>query len=531
MIRISRRNKKNFFNNSNSNSSYRTLNINKSKSLNNLINIPKTQSKKFNLLNTKINKINLNSNEQNKKKTFYKTLTKSNSFIPLFNKKNVNYNSNNNYKPKFFMMNNNLKNSRTINFNKSESFFSNNYYSKKNKSKPTTIFQKIINNINKVEQLNEITKIFLKEKIDNKKILFKNKNNSIYKKIKHQKIKNSKFPSMNLNTISTDSQINNEPLFENKNKSNYNSNLFHNRKLFISNKEKINFLYVINKNQNSLKLKNLNNNENSYKINTIKDKINLIFDNLSYFKMKYINKKSFKEAFYNSEEKIKGKFNRAIEIFCGLLIEISPYLIGNFNESINDILFVKKPDLKENSKLKIENENICLKINLKLLNDVQEYFTGIFEIFNIIQKKVIDFNYNENDYFIINLNLDIARYYSSFFYIYAQNYINKFEKDKKILDEMEIGLKLKKYNSQKENLKISFNEVIEEKNKINRINNVLKNDIEIRHKFIRKKIKQQKSILNSSILLNLLKYIKTIDKNKIISNIVLNKKLEEKNDD
>ena len=281
-------------------------------------------------------------------------------------------------------------------------------------------------------------------------------------------------------------------------------------------------MFEINKNQNFLKLKNFD------KINIIKDKINLIFDNLSYFNTNFINKKIFKEAFFNLEEKIKGKFNKSIEIFCGLLIEICPYLIGNFNDSINEILYIKKPDLKENLKLKIENENLCLEINLKLLNDVYEYFSGIFEIFNIIQKKVIDFNYNENDFYIINLNLDIARFYSSFFYICAQNYINKFERDKKILNNMEIGLKLKKYNSRNEILKLDFNKEIEEKKKLNRINNVLNNEIENKNKF---KIKKQKSILNSSILLNLMKYIKTKDKNKIISNIILNRKSEEKNND
>ena len=90
---------------------------------------------------------------------------------------------------------------------------------------------------------------------------------------------------------------------------------------------------------------------------------------------------------------------------------------------------------------------------------------------------------------------------------------------------LKIRLKLKKYNSLNEILKLDFNKEIEEKNKLNRINNVLNNEIE--NKF--KRIKKQKSILNSSILLNLMKYIKTKDKNKIISNIILNKN-EEKND-
>ena len=490
----SNRNKKNFFNELNSNSlnSYKSLNINKSQSLNNLLKIPK--SKIFNFSKIK------NKNFEENKKNFYRTLTKSK--LSLINKEN-----NNNNKSKLFIFNNNFKKSRTLKFNKSSSFLFNNFHTKKNKIQPTKIFHKIINNFNKVKQINEITKIFLKEKIDKKKI---NKNNSIYKKFNHQKRRNSNFPSMNLNTISTDSEIN----FEN------NKNLFHERKFFFSIEKKKFFLFEINKNQNFLKLKS----ENS-KIKIIKDKINLIFDNLSYFNMNFINKKIFKEAFYNLDEKIKGKFNKSIEIFCGLLIEICPYLIKNFNESINEILYIKKPNLKE--KLKIENENLCLEINLKLLNDVCEYFKGIFEIFNIIQKKVIDFNYNENEFFFINLNLDVARFYSSFFYICAQNYINKFEGDKKILNKMEIGLKLKKFNSQNEILKFNFNEEIEEKNKINRINNVLNNEIENKIK----RIKKQKSILNSSILLNLMKYIKTKDKNKIISNIILNRKSEEKNND
>ena len=269
----------------------------------------------------------------------------------------------------------------------------------------------------------------------------------------------------------------------------------------------------------------------------IYNKIKLILDNIKYFKTNYMFKKEFKQAFINMENPIKAEFNYIIEELCSILIRLIPQLLKGFYNSLDQLLFINIPGIDEEMQKQPSNEIECLKYNINFFIKVSDYFEACVDIYNIIQKQIAEFKYTNNEFQPLNSNLDFARYDSTRLISMADSYIKKTKNDENVFSKFEIGLKLKKnINEEKEEIdaferfhKRRRIKITGDIAKIERINSALnigakgiRKDYSI-SKEKRKKIKDNKnlSILNSSLIKDMMKYFNKSIKEKIISQQVI----------
>ena len=406
---------------------------------------------------------------------------------------------------------------------------------------------KIKNNIlnNSCTNLNSL----LSRKLSNIS-LFKNENNSnlnnsnsyikinnsdLINCIHNKKIKNKTFIS--LKSFSTRSGVCFEDLFP-KNKQYY-KNMYHKRKLDINNKEIVNINYNIYKTSIFLKQSVFSMKERNMQINIVTDKIKLIIENINFYKNNFMYKKFFLNAFNNLPEIKKAELNIKIEEICAIIIKIIPFLLGKFYENLDDVLYLKIPDIIEERKKNPEDEKKCLFINNLFFNDVFNYFLGCYEILKVLIKKIDGFKFNYNQFLIINLYLDFIRFNISNITSFAKNQIEKYDKDNEIINKFEENINLKpktiknKYKSIETKL-IEYKRknnilIIDEVKKIKRINKALETDkkfydkdlLSKKIKLFQDKMKNQKSLLNSNLVSSLMDYMDINIKKKIIANRVI----------
>ena len=271
----------------------------------------------------------------------------------------------------------------------------------------------------------------------------------------------------------------------------------------------------------------------------IYNKIKILLDNIKYFKLNYMLKKDFRLAFINMENPIKAEFNYIIEELCVVLIRIIPQLLKGFYNSLDQLLFINIPGIDEEMKKKPSNEIECLKYNINFFNKVSDYFAACVDIYNVIQKQIAEFRYKSTEFHPLNKNLDLARFDSSKLISMSDSYIEKTKNDENIFSKLEIGLNLKKKKTEEKEEEDEFEryhkrrriKIVADSIKIDRINSALnigKKEInqdiiicDIKKKNKKLKIHKNPSILNSSLIKDMMKYFNKNIKAKIISQQVI----------
>ena len=419
---------------------------------------------------------------------------------------------------------------------------------KKNEKKTIRLRLKKFNYLKdvKTKTKNEISKV--KEESDTSNKLIKNetsqKENKTNKtnQIVEEEKKNIEPEPVNNMSLSIKKDIN--LLNSNINKestanTNFTTNMYHIRNLFIS-KEQIQSSFIKAGIVTILWKKTLFIRGIEMQMNDISNKTKLILDNIDYFKVNYFNNGNFFLAFENMDNYKKAEFNLTLEELCFLLIETVPKLLQKFYDSLDRILYIKIPDLDKEMEKIPKNEKECLDINCAFLNQVALYFMGCVDVLKEIQKRIDYYKFKDNEFLIIDNFLDLARYDTSKINSMAEIYIDRMRKEEKIMEKMEVGLgirKKKKYFVEDifERIHKRYTQSFKDEIKLERINSTLNlkgntflNDAK-RNKFILMRRAQNLNILNQPVVTALMKYFKDNIKSQIISEQVFERfKLKEK---
>ena len=448
-----------------------------------------------------------------------------------------------------------------------------NHETKNNKSikislypgKNKTIFQKIIENLDKIKKNNQKTYELIKKnerktirlrlkKFNKFKDLKTNTKNEI-SKVKEENDKSNKLikneatqktnktnkiseeekknieqePSNNMSlTIKKDINLLNSNLVkETTIKTNFTTNMYHMRNLYIS-KEQIQNSFIKAGIITILWKKNIFIRGIEMQMNDISNKTKLILDNIDYFKVNYFNNGNFFLAFENMDNYKKAEFNLTLEELCFLLIETVPKLLQKFYDSLDRILYIKIPDIEKEMEKIPRNEKECLDLNSSFLNQVALYFMGCADVLKEIQKRIDYYKFKDNEFLVIDNYLDLARYDTSKINSMAEIYIDRMKKEEKILEKMEVGLGIRKKKKHLvedifERTHKRYTQSFKDEIKLERINstlnlksNIFLND-EKRNKFILMRRAQNLNILNQPVITALMKYFKDNIKSQIIS--------------
>ena len=448
-----------------------------------------------------------------------------------------------------------------------------NHETKNNKSikislypgKNKTIFQKIIENLDKIKKNNQKTYELIKKnerktirlrlkKFNKFKDLKTNTKNEI-SKVKEENDKSNKLikneatqktnktnkiseeekknieqePSNNMSlTIKKDINLLNSNLVkETTIKTNLTTNMYHMRNLYIS-KEQIQNSFIKAGIITILWKKNIFIRGIEMQMNDISNKTKLILDNIDYFKVNYFNNGNFFLAFENMDNYKKAEFNLTLEELCFLLIETVPKLLQKFYDSLDRVLYIKIPDIEKEMEKIPRNEKECLDFNSAFLNQVALYFLGCADVLKEIQKRIDYYKFKDNEFLVIDNYLDLARYDTSKINSMAEIYIDRMKKEEKILEKMEVGLGIRKKKKHLvedifERTHKRYTQSFKDEIKLERINstlnlksNVFLND-EKRNKFILMRRAQNLNILNQPVITALMKYFKDNIKSQIIS--------------
>ena len=404
---------------------------------------------------------------------------------------------------------------------------------KKNERKVIRIRLKKFNKFRniKTKTNNEISKA--KEENDTSNKLIKNestqKTNKTNKIIEEEKKNIEPEPSNNMSlTIKKDINLLNSNL--NKEitiKTNLTTNMYHMRNLYIS-KEQIQSSFIKAGIITILWKKTLFIRGIEMQMNDISNKTKLILDNIDYFKVNYFNNGNFFLAFENMDNYKKAEFNLTLEELCFLLIETVPKLLQKFYDSLDRVLYIKIPDIEKEMEKIPRNEKECLDFNSAFLNQVALYFLGCSDVLKEIQKRLDYYKFKDNEFLVIDNYLDLARYNTSKINSMAEIYIDRMKKEEKILEKMEVGLGIRKKKKHLvenifERIHKRYTQSFKDEIKLERINSTLNlksnlflND-EKRNKFILMRRAQNLNILNQPIITSLMKYFKDNIKSQIIS--------------
>ena len=522
-----------------------------------------TFKKKYEFPHDKLNKnITMDSFLDSSKHLKIKLRNKSNSFIfsdksKKFITGEISNEKINKSNKGFFSSYNKLTNHETKN-NKSIKI---SLYPGKNK----TIFQKIIENLDKIKKNNQKTYELIKKnerktirlrlkKFNKFKDLKTNTKNEI-SKVKEENDKSNKLikneatqktnktnkiseeekknieqePSNNMSlTIKKDINLLNSNLVkETTIKTNFTTNMYHMRNLYIS-KEQIQNSFIKAGIITILWKKNIFIRGIEMQMNDISNKTKLILDNIDYFKVNYFNNGNFFLAFENMDNYKKAEFNLTLEELCFLLIETVPKLLQKFYDSLDRILYIKIPDIEKEMEKIPRNEKECLDLNSSFLNQVALYFMGCADVLKEIQKRIDYYKFKDNEFLVIDNYLDLARYDTSKINSMAEIYIDRMKKEEKILEKMEVGLGIRKKKKHLvedifERTHKRYTQSFKDEIKLERINstlnlksNIFLND-EKRNKFILMRRAQNLNILNQPVITALMKYFKDNIKSQIIS--------------
>ena len=279
--------------------------------------------------------------------------------------------------------------------------------------------------------------------------------------------------------------------------------------------------------------------EQQFQLQCIMNKINLIIDNIDYFNRNYMNNNSFHKAFKNMKTMEQAKFNLIVEEICVLLMKLVPLILKNYNHAIEKLLFIGCPDIDKESLNIPFDETECLYMNYNFLMQIMGYFDTCVKLYKVIQKKIVGFKYDINEFSIINIYLDLARFNSSSIICISKANIQNIMQDESFLEK----IKLKKNSRYRRQYKKSEDilerihrrhkrKIDDDILKIKRINKALniKNKINQYGYYSPQPEKKvlsytdrgnKKNLLNSHLIKSMMKYFNKTVKNKIISEQII----------
>lgn len=278
--------------------------------------------------------------------------------------------------------------------------------------------------------------------------------------------------------------------------------------------------------------------EQEFQLKCIMNKIKLIIDNIDYFKKNYMNNNDFHKAFKNMKTMEQAKFNLIIEEICVLLLKLVPLILKNYNYSIEKLLYIGCPDIIKES-LKIPFDEIeCLYMNWNFLINIMTYFNTCVDLFKVIQKKIAEFKYDINEFAIINIYLDLARFNTSSIICISKVNIQNIIQEETFLEKINLNKngKDKRQNKKSEDILERYHrrhkkKLADDILKIKRINKALNIKSKINQytyspqpekKFVSYTDRGNKNnILNSHLIKSMMKYFKKSVKNKIISEQII----------
>ena len=279
--------------------------------------------------------------------------------------------------------------------------------------------------------------------------------------------------------------------------------------------------------------------EQEFQLKSIMNKIKLIIDNIEHFKQNYMNNNNFHKAFKNMGTMEKAKFNLIMEEICVLLLKLVPLILKNYNYSIEKLLFIGCPDIAKESLNMPFDETECFYMNYNFLMQVIIYFKTCVKLFKVIQKKIAGFKYDINEFTIINIYLDLARFNSSSIICISKANIQNIIQDESFLEK----IKLKKNSKYRRQYKKSEDileryhrrhkrRIDDDTLKLKRINKALNLKNKINHYTYyspqpeRKVLSytdrgNKRNLLNSHLIKSMMKYFNKCVKNKIISEQII----------
>ena len=299
-------------------------------------------------------------------------------------------------------------------------------------------------------------------------------------------------------------------------------------------KQNKNFYLVPVQFLSSLSMSNLT---EDYKHTFIIDRLNLLLDNLNFFRDEYLPGNMLSQAFDNLSKDFQVKYNKTIELLCALCLEIPKIILGDFYLSVDQFLYCKIPSLREYKRKNYESEADIFISNLKLFCEVTTFISSCKEVYELLIKKVEHLKTTDKQFKLLEHYLNFSRYYSSSICSMARTYIEKFNKDKEFLKKFEEEAKLRPKSKPKitdlltrlhERGKIKEQELSK---KIFRIENALhynkRNYDEVFQKRRKKMERDQyinvKSMLHSNIVTKLLKYVNKSTKDRIITQRIVDR--------
>ena len=340
-------------------------------------------------------------------------------------------------------------------------------------------------------------------------------------------------PRVSLASIKSEYQ--NKPLFPFEKNKNCYKNMYHSRSLEFPLKTIRAHCYKIYGIPAILVEQNAFNKDNEMNSLTIINKIQLIQDNIEYFKINYMYKNDFLEAFSNMENYQKAEFNYKFEEICCVIIKIVPVIFQNYYDILKKLLYIVIPNLDEEREKKPESENECLNLNYTFFNAVSDYFNICVEVYYVLNKKCDRFIYTINEFAPLNSYLDITRYNSTNLISMANCFINKTKNDLKILDKLEVALKMKKAEKEEVDIFERYHrrhrkKELDEDIKIERINRALnlksrinRPEINEAKYFDKYKVNKKISAFYSPVFRDMMKYFKPNIKAKIIAQQVVDR--------
>ena len=340
-------------------------------------------------------------------------------------------------------------------------------------------------------------------------------------------------PRVSLASIKSEYQ--NKPLFPFEKNKNCYKNMYHSRSLEFPLKTIRAHCYKIYGIPAILVEQNAYNKDNEMNSLTIINKIQLIQDNIEYFKINYMYKNDFLEAFSNMENYQKAEFNYKFEEICCVIIKIVPVIFQNYYDILKKLLYIVIPNLDEEREKKPESENECLNLNYTFFNSVSDYFNICVEVYYVLNKKCDRFIYTINEFAPLNSYLDITRYNSTNLISMANCFINKTKNDLKILDKLEVALKMKKAEKEEVDIFERYHrrhrkKELDEDIKIERINRALnlksrinRPEINEAKYFDKYKVNKKISAFYSPVFRDMMKYFKPNIKAKIIAQQVVDR--------
>ena len=277
----------------------------------------------------------------------------------------------------------------------------------------------------------------------------------------------------------------------------------------------------------------------NYQSKLFHEQVKLLFDSIQRYKMTVISKENFMEAFNALSLKSKINFNKVLEEACGLLLLLPQIILLEFYNYVEKFDSMHIPKKEKFIEKYIFDEVENLNYNNNLLTEVSDFFQNCFEVYLILAKEVDNMALKPKKFTNALSAFERIRYNICFAINAAENALNNYNKDIKIIKRLnQESTNNKKYVNycSYDKKKFISNKIIDRQKKI-RIDNVLgkKSDSESKINcnymgMLRnlKKHKKFKSVVGNELVAKLLKHCKKESKN-IITTQRINYELDPDN--